>query len=102
MGAAEPIAVEANSINFLKCLCVKEIHDLKAKFALGDIQSYLDGCSRQFDIVVASRVLYHSQEPIRFLEQATRVEEHLYLWMHYYSETIHTPSNGQDRHFISA
>lgn len=100
-GVREIVAVEGNSINFLKCLCVKEIHGLRANFVFGDIQSYLDGCDRSFDLVCASGVLYHSQEPVKFLEQAMRVADHLYVWTHFHSPAILELNNGQEKHFVA-
>lgn len=100
MGAGEIVSVEGNSITFLKCLCVKEMYALKAGFAFGDIQAFLDHCDRRFDLVFASGVLYHSQEPVRFIEQAARIATHLYIWTHYYSQAIPQLSNGQEKHFI--
>lgn len=101
LGAREIVSVEGNSINFLKCLCIKEMYGLKASFALGDIQSFLDQCNRSYDVVCASGVLYHSQDPIRFIEHATRVTDHLYIWTHYYSPRVQDLTNGQEKHFIA-
>ena len=100
-GVREIVAVEGNSINFLKCLCVKEIHGLRASFVFGDIQSYLDCCDRNFDLVCASGVLYHSQEPVKLLEQAMRVADHLYVWTHFHAPAILELDNGQEKHFVA-
>lgn len=88
-GARNILAIEANSRAFLKCLCIKEIFRLSnVEFTLGDFNKYLVSCSRRFDLVFASGVLYHMADPIEFLESVARVSDRLFIWTHYYDEKI--------------
>jgi hypothetical protein len=101
-GARRVVAVEANSINFLKCLCVKELYDLtRASFVFGDALSYLEGSDEPFDVVVASGILYHLQDPIRFIERLAAAAPAVYVWTHYFDAPVMAQlRNGQERHFL--
>lgn len=87
LGAREVTAVEANTLAYLRCLCIKEIFELhRARFLLGDFLSYLRDDPGPFDIVVASGVLYHMREPVELLDLASRVSDRLMIWTHYFDE----------------
>lgn len=89
MGAAEVVAIEANIRAFLKCLCVKEIFGLdRVHFELGDFIPYLMNSKIRHDVVIASGVLYHLQNPIEFLESIASIADKIFLWTHYYDEKI--------------
>lgn len=93
-GAKSIVAVEANSRSYLKCLCVKEIFDLsRARFLYGDAMTYLSETSERFDVCVASGILYHMTHPIEFLRNIARVSDTVFLWTHYYDDTLRTRSN---------
>lgn len=100
-GAREVVSVEANSINFLKCLCVKEIYGLNtAQFLFGDILNFVHECRRRYDVVWASGMLYHLQDPVYFIERVADLADYIYVWTHYFDNAIiGTLSNGQERHF---
>ena len=104
LGARRIVSVEANSINFLKCLCVKEIYNLVgANFVFGDVMSYLQTCEDRFDVVWASGILYHLQDPVRFIELVARTAPAVYVWTHYFDAGVMARlRNGQERHFIAA
>jgi SAM-dependent methyltransferase len=89
LGAKEVIAVENNKINYLKCLLVKEITGLKARFLHGDFIAYLEQCKKTgetFDFVWASGVLYHQTEPLKLLESISKVTSRVFVHTHYYDE----------------
>jgi hypothetical protein len=89
MGAKKIIAIEANSRAFLKCLCIKEIFELdKVEFKLGDFMLFLGNDESRYDLVLASGVLYHMEEPIELLRLISRVSDKVFLWTHYYDENI--------------
>ena len=93
LGAKEVIAVENNKISYLKCLAVKEITGLKARFLHGDFIAYLEQCktsAEAFDIVWASGVLYHQTEPLRLLELIANVTSRVFVHTHYYDEKLIT------------
>jgi len=89
MGADKIISVEANSRAFLKCLCVKEIFKLdRVEFKLGDFMSFLKEDESNYDIVFASGVLYHMEEPVELLKMISKVTDRTYIWTHYYDKSI--------------
>ena len=88
-GANRVTAVEANIRAFLKCLCVKEIFKLdKVHFRLGDFMPYLRKDDSKYDMVFASGVLYHMEEPVELLKMISKVSDKAYLWTQYYDEKI--------------
>jgi hypothetical protein len=88
-GAAEIVAIEANTRAFLKCLIVKEILGLqRARFLCGDFVEYLRPKQEKFDICIASGVLYHQQNPVELLELLSQTTDRLFLWTHYYDRII--------------
>jgi len=83
-GAGSVVAVEANSRAFLRCLIVKNLLELnKTKLLFGDFVSYLE-TNPTFDVVLASGVLYHMQNPLALLVLATRAAPTIMVWTHYY------------------
>ena len=83
-GAASITAVEANTRAFLKCLCIKEVLDLKrASFKLGGFVPFLKKCGK-YDIIMASGVLYHMTDPIELLQLIMQRSDRLILWTHYF------------------
>lgn len=88
-GAAEVLAIEANTRSFLKCLCVKEVFGLQAvQFLLGDGMAFMEQDAGGFDMVFASGVLYHLQDPMAFLRLLPRMAPRVFLWTHYFDDTI--------------
>jgi Protein of unknown function (DUF1698) len=88
-GASEVVAIEANSRAFLKCLCIKEILGLnKVAFLLGDFMHYLEENTRRFDLIFASGVLYHMDDPVRLLDLISRHTDKVYVWTHYFDLDI--------------
>jgi hypothetical protein len=83
-GAALIHSIEANKLSFLRCLVVKELLGLeKAKFYLGDFVEWLDHAPESYDLIIASGVLYHMQDPVHLLELIAKSTNALYLWTHY-------------------
>jgi hypothetical protein len=89
LGAASVLAIESNRRAFLKCLCVKEIMNLdRVRFLLGDAVAWLEQEARTYDLLVASGILYHMAEPLRFLDAVTARSDRVFLWTHHYDETV--------------
>lgn len=81
-------AIEANRLSFLRCLITKELLGLKhAKFLHGNFMPWLEQTKEKYDLTIASGVLYHMRDPIRFLELVAQSSPALYLWTHYFSDT---------------
>ncbi len=79
-------AIEANKLAYLRCLVVKEILNLKiARFLLGDFCEWLEYSKERYDLIVASGVLYHMQDPLRLIELIAARTDTFYLWTHYVS-----------------
>lgn len=90
-GAAQITAIEANTTAYLKCLIVKELLGMtRASFLCGDFMGYLRAeTAANFDLGVASGVLYHMQNPAELLTLlANHCNRHLFLWTHYYDESL--------------
>ncbi len=79
------IAIEANVNAFLRCLIVKNHFDLKTKYLLGDFgaDEYI---FPKVDLIVASGVLYHQQNPLGLLEKISSSSDQLFLWTHVYDD----------------
>ncbi len=87
-GAARIDAIEANKLAYLRCLVFKELIQLqRSRFHLGNFVGWLDQPALRYDLIVASGVLYHLQDPLGFLERAATASDALFLWTHYVSET---------------
>ncbi len=100
---AEVVAVEGSSRAFLKCLVVKEILQLdRARFLLGDFVPYLHETTEHFDMVLASGVLYHMQDPIDLLESMARVTDKIVIWTHYFDAAAVAAKEGVSRTFVDA
>ncbi|QYZ71413.1 class I SAM-dependent methyltransferase [Neotabrizicola shimadae] len=101
-GAGEVTSVEANTFNYLKCLCVREIYGFDADYLLGDGPGYLAACDRRFDLIFASGVLYHMQDPLGFLSAAAARTDHLFLWTHHFRPELLAQGHAQAQHFRPA
>jgi len=100
MGADNVLAIESNPRAFLKCLIIKEIFGLSsAHFLLGDAVEYVRQVPENFDICIASGVLYHLRDPIGFLELISSRTDHLLLWTHYYDFEALEGLGLEERHF---
>ena len=92
-GAHSVTAIESNSRAFLKCLCVKEICNLKnVKFMLGDCVEYLKANTVRYDVVFANGILYHMHNPMELLELLGQTTDKIVMWTHYY-DANHIGSN---------
>lgn len=81
---AQVTAVEANRRAYLRCLVVKELLDLRARFVLGDATGFLEAATERWDVIVASGILYHMTEPLRLLRAITTHADAVLLWTHYH------------------
>jgi len=99
LGASSITSIESNTRAFLKCLCVKEIFDLrKSRFLLGNFMPFLATCG-DYDVIVASGVLYHMTEPLRLLQLISEHSDHVFIWTHYFDRDI--IEARFDRHLFS-
>lgn len=84
---ADVTSIESNVGSFLRCLIVKNQYNLNTKFLLGDFTKTVFD-HNQFDLVVASGVLYHMVDPIQFLKQIANYSKSVYLWTHYFEPNL--------------
>jgi hypothetical protein len=89
LGAGSVLSIEANTRAYLKCLITKEVLDLKrVKFLCGNFIEYLRNTSNQYDLCIASGVLYHMENPVELIELVSKVAPRVMLWTHYYDRQI--------------
>jgi hypothetical protein len=87
--AKQIVAIEANKRAFVKCLCVKELLGMnRVKFLLGDFVPYLENNELQFDVAIASGVLYHMSDPVKLLALISKAARKVFLWTHYYDHHL--------------
>jgi hypothetical protein len=98
-GARDITSVEYNNVSFLKCLIVKELLDLKAKFLYGDCLKYLETANRRFDLCWASGVLYHQTDPLHLLSLMQSVTDNIFIWTHYFDLAMIKANVTMARHF---
>ena len=84
LGANPIIAVEANTDAFLKCLLVKEMLQLKARFLCGDVLAYLRDANESFDMVFCCGILYHMSDPLELIKQICIHSGRCFVWTHYF------------------
>ncbi len=89
LGAASILSIEANTRAYLKCLIAKEILGLKrTHFLVGDFIEYLKGNHTEFDVAIASGVLYHMKNPVELIALLAKVTDKMFIWTHYYDQTL--------------
>lgn len=102
-GPAVIDAVEANKLCYLRCLVTKEIMQIKsARFHLGDCQLWLEQRDESYDLIVASGVLYHMQNPVRFLEDVARRSDAVFIWTHYVDDQMMPVGDPRRSAFVGA
>lgn len=99
LGANEITAVEYNNVSFLKCLIVKELLNLKAKFLYGDCVKYLETVKQRFDLCWASGVLYHQTDPLHMLALMQGISDNIFIWTHYFDAAVIQANHSMARHF---
>jgi hypothetical protein len=97
-GAADILAIEANTRAYLKCLVIKELMGIPAaRFVCGDFTAFFREPGRRFDVAFASGVLYHMVQPVELLAQLANVSDAIFLWTHYYDEALLAKSEATVR-----
>lgn len=94
LGAKRVSAVEANNINFLKCLILKDVLGFNLHLYHGDFLKFLQGKPIRYDIVWASGVLYHSERPIDLLNEIARHTDRVFIWTHVFEPRLLTNENA--------
>jgi hypothetical protein len=82
-------SIESNYTCFQKCLAAKEIFSLtNVNFMLGDFVKFLQKTSKQYDLIVASGVLYHMLHPLELIDLLQQKTDRLFIWTHYYDQEV--------------
>lgn len=84
LGKADVTSIEGNIYSFIRCLIVKNALNLRAKFILGDINSFLQYTTTNYDLITLSGVLYHQLMPENLLYEASLKTDKIFIWTHYY------------------
>jgi hypothetical protein len=97
------LAVESNTRAYLRCLIAKELTGTDSvRFLLGDFMEYLRTCEEQFDVCIASGVLYHMRNPLETLALTAKVSRKLLLWTHYFDAEVLAARADTARRFGAA
>ena len=96
-GAASVVAVEGSETAYLKCLIVKELLDLHARFLYGDVQKFLAQTRSRYDIVWASGILYHQPDPVGLLERIAEHTDRVFLHTHFFDPSRSLPAQVAER-----
>lgn len=99
-GADSVTAIESDTHAYLKCLIVKELLGMqRVRFLCGDLIEYLkDSDCPQFDMGVASGILYHMVNPVELISLLAKCcQTHLLIWTHYYDEAWAKAKNLQSK-----
>jgi hypothetical protein len=94
LGARHVTAVEGNNVNFLKCLLLKDVLKLRVELCHGDVRGFLRTTTRNFELIWASGVLYHSDDPLDLLQLATQRADRLFIWTHYFPDSVVHPERA--------
>ena len=95
-------AVEANKSAFMRCLISKEITGMvRARFHLGSFVAWLEEVERNYDLIVASGVLYHMKDPLHLLRLIAARTSALYVWTHYFSDAALPESDPRRKLFAA-
>lgn len=77
------VAVEGLAENFVKCCVVKNVFSLdRATFVLDRIENVCRETYGQFDVCLASGVLYHLANPARVLARLAELSPVIMVWTH--------------------
>ena len=99
-GAASVTALESNGKSFLKCLVTKEVLRLdRARYLCADFMEWLTATPEHFDLCLASGVLYHMTEPLKMIGLACARADVVFLWTHYYDESVLSRNPDQAHRF---
>ena len=85
------LCIEANRNSYLKCLIVKELLSINARFLLGDFCLLLRDNPLCVDVIIASGVLYHMTDPLGLIEGMARASDTICIWTHYFDADIIRP-----------
>lgn len=86
-GAKSVTAIEGLKSGYLKCLVAKEVLGIgSARFLLGNFVPWLEREPRKFDLIWASGVLYHSNEPLKLLQLIAAHTDQAFIWTHFYDD----------------
>jgi hypothetical protein len=81
-GASSVDAIEGIENNFLKCLLVKQLFELRdARFIFGNFNESIN-LSKRYDVVSAAGVLYHQTDPVALIQKISRITDTVFVWSH--------------------
>lgn len=91
-------AIEANSRAYLKCLIIKELLNInKTMFLYGNFIPYLEQNKKPFDLILASGILYHMENPVKLIYEFSKNASRVFIWTHFYDEEIIKEKYGKRR-----
>jgi hypothetical protein len=93
-------AIEPDRLAFMRCLITKEILGLaRSKFWLGDFTKGLEDSPQNYDLIIASGILYHLKDPLHLIDLFAKRTDAIYLWTHVVTEETTPHSDPRRRVF---
>jgi hypothetical protein len=84
---AQVEAIEANQLAFMRCLITKEIMGMSnTRFWLGDFVKWLENKTENYDLIIASGILYHLIDPLHLIDLISNRTKAVFLWTHVMSD----------------
>ena len=85
LGAQRVVAIESNGDAFQRCLVVKNMLALnRTTFLLGDCTRHLAASTDTYDMIFASGILYHMDDPAELIRLLAARTSKVFIWTHYY------------------
>jgi hypothetical protein len=79
---------------------VKNALEMNARFLLGDFSEYLKKTSKSYDLIFASGVFYHMEDPVDLIWQISKRTDRIFAWTHYISKDQSNYAESSDRNTL--
>ena len=88
LGARQFCGIEPDPAAFLRSLVIKEILQSRARYACGDLLSFLRATQEEFDLIFSSGQLYESEDPLEMIKQICLHTPRCFIWTHFHEPSV--------------